>query len=134
MTFSWLSLFVRSIAIPIRLCKEATTYCLMLILTRALFCSDTMASVESVKAASDIYAPVSGTIVEVNAALVEDPSLVNQSAEDKVSFYIFNPSPGTFVNLLLFSRLFQAWFVKIELDNQDELKELMSKDAYLEIC
>src|SRR5688572_31501497 len=42
---------------------------------------DAMAVVESVKAASDVYAPVSGEVVEVNAALTDDPSLVNSGAE-----------------------------------------------------
>ena len=42
---------------------------------------DAMAVVESVKAASDVYAPVGGEVVEVNAALNDDPSLVNSGAE-----------------------------------------------------
>ncbi len=42
---------------------------------------DTMGAVESVKAASDIYSPVSGEVVEVNEALNDEPALVNSSAE-----------------------------------------------------
>lgn len=67
-----------------------------------------MAVVESVKAASEVYAPISGTIVEVNEALVADPSLVNQSAED------------------------QAWFCKIELASSGDVDELMTREAYEE--
>ena len=44
---------------------------------------DPCAVVESVKAASDIYAPVSGKVVEVNATLEENPALINDSAEDE---------------------------------------------------
>jgi len=67
---------------------------------------DEIAVVESVKAASEIYAPVSGEIVAVNEALVENPSLVNESAED------------------------DAWFFKIKLSAPDELQEMMDEDAY----
>ncbi|KAF8907545.1 hypothetical protein BGZ58_006153, partial [Dissophora ornata] len=44
---------------------------------------DTIGSVESVKAASDIYAPISGTVIEVNQNVVDDPSLLNSSPEDE---------------------------------------------------
>lgn len=43
---------------------------------------DTIGSVESVKAASDIYAPISGKVIEVNAALSDEPGLLNTNAED----------------------------------------------------
>ena len=43
--------------------------------------SDTAASVESVKAASDVYSPMSGTVVEVNEALDDDPELINSDAQ-----------------------------------------------------
>ena len=69
-----------------------------------------MASVESVKAASDVYAPVSGTVTEVNAALADSPALVNESAEGK------------------------AWFVKIKLSNASETVSLLSEDAYKALC
>ena len=62
--------------------------------------------VESVKAASDIYAPVSGEVVEVNEALSEDPGKVNEDPEGA------------------------AWFYKVKLSNPDELKELMDAAAY----
>lgn len=65
-----------------------------------------IAVVESVKAASEIYSPVSGTITEVNDALAKEPALVNQSAEDK------------------------GWFFKIKLSNPGELTGLMDAAAY----
>ena len=46
---------------------------------REVTAGEAIAVVESVKAASDVYAPITGKIVEVNAALVDDPALVNQS-------------------------------------------------------
>ena len=71
---------------------------------------DSFGSVESVKAASDVYAPVSGTVVEINEALVDDPAIVNGSAEDK------------------------GWFVKIEMDDESELSDLLDPEAYKELC
>jgi len=65
-------------------------------------------SVESVKAVSEVFSPVSGEIVEVNAKLEESPELINQSPHD------------------------QAWMVKIRLSNPNELKELLSAQAYEE--
>lgn len=64
------------------------------------------AVVESVKAASEVYSPVSGTITEGNAELVDQPALVNESPEDR------------------------AWFFKIELSDPTELQELMDRAAY----
>lgn len=64
------------------------------------------AVVESVKAASDVYAPVSGEVVEVNGDLSGDPSLVNRAAES------------------------EGWFMKIKLSNDAELGELLDKAAY----
>jgi glycine cleavage system H protein len=64
------------------------------------------AVVESVKAASDVYAPVSGTVTEGNAALADDPSLVNSDPEGA------------------------GWFFKLELDNASELDGLMDAAAY----
>ena len=69
-----------------------------------------MASVESVKAASDVYAPISGTVTEVNSVLADSPALVNESAEDK------------------------AWFVKIKLSNTSETGSMLSADAYKALC
>ena len=65
-----------------------------------------MAVVESVKAASEVYAPLSGKIVQVNQAIVEDPSAVNSAAET------------------------DAWFCKIEASDLSELDELMTGEDY----
>ncbi|WP_259782248.1 glycine cleavage system protein GcvH [Aestuariispira ectoiniformans] len=62
--------------------------------------------VESVKAASEVYAPVTGEIVEVNDELEGNPSLVNEDAEEK------------------------GWFFKIKLSNPSELDDLMDENAY----
>jgi glycine cleavage system H protein len=67
---------------------------------------DEAAVVESVKAASDVYSPVSGNVIEGNAALGDDPSLVNSDAEG------------------------EGWFFKITLTDADELDELMDETAY----
>jgi len=67
---------------------------------------DVFGVVESVKAASDVYAPVSGTVVEVNSKLKEDPSLVNTDPF------------GT------------GWFVKIEAFAPEEYEELLSAGEY----
>lgn len=64
------------------------------------------AVVESVKAASEVYVPVSGEVVEVNKELEGDPALVNRDAEAG------------------------AWFMKVKLSNPSELDELMDKAAY----
>jgi glycine cleavage system H protein len=64
------------------------------------------AVVESVKAASEVYAPVSGTVTEANAALVEDPSLVNAA-----------PEAG-------------GWFFRLTLADPTELQGLMDAAAY----
>ena len=69
--------------------------------------NDVVCAVESVKAASDVFAPVSGTVVEVNSRLTEDPSLVN--SDPKV----------------------EAWFFKLSIDNKEELNSLMSEEDYL---
>jgi len=64
------------------------------------------AVVESVKAASEVYAPVSGEVVEVNDAIVDNPALVNEDPEG------------------------EAWFIKLRIANARELDALMSADAY----
>jgi glycine cleavage system H protein len=66
------------------------------------------AVVESVKAASDVYAPVSGEVIEGNQAVADDPSLVNSDPEG------------------------QGWFFKLKLDNPGELDGLMDEGAYRE--
>ena len=68
------------------------------------------AVVESVKAASDVYSPVSGEVTESNQAIVDDPSLVNSDPEG------------------------QGWFFKLKLDNPSELDGLMDEAAYREWC
>ncbi|MGJ8529754.1 glycine cleavage system protein GcvH [Maritalea sp.] len=67
---------------------------------------DEVAVVESVKAASEIYAPASGTVTAVNDKLADEPGLVN-SSPDK-----------------------DGWFFKIELDDASELDGLLDEDAY----
>ena len=66
------------------------------------------AVVDSVKAASDVYAPVSGEVVEGNQAVADDPSLINSDPEG------------------------QGWFFKLKLDNPGELEGLMDEGAYRE--
>ena len=70
---------------------------------------DSLASVESVKAASDVYAPVSGTVTAVNSALVADPGAVNKAAEST------------------------AWFVKLALADASEAAALMDAAAYAKV-
>ncbi len=65
-----------------------------------------LGSIESVKAASDIYAPLSGKVIAVNGALDTTPELVNESAEDR------------------------AWMTEIEIANADELQNLMTREQY----
>ncbi|RXD03879.1 glycine cleavage system protein GcvH [Sphingomonas sp. UV9] len=67
---------------------------------------DEAAVVESVKAASDVYSPVSGTVIEGNAALTDDSSLVNSDAEAA------------------------GWFFKLTLSDPSELDGLMDEAAY----
>ena len=67
---------------------------------------DEAAVVESVKAASDVYAPVSGTVTEGNPALAEEPSLVNSDPEG------------------------EGWFFKLTLSDPSELDALMDETAY----
>lgn len=68
--------------------------------------NEVLAAIESVKAASDIYAPVSGKVVKVNSELEDAPEQVNESAEDA------------------------AWMVELELADAAELAALMTKDQY----
>ena len=71
---------------------------------------DDMAVVESVKAASDVYAPVSGEVVDANAVLADKPETVNEHPET------------------------EGWFCVIRLSHGEELSGLMDKDAYFEFC
>jgi glycine cleavage system H protein len=73
---------------------------------KALTKGDEAAVVESVKAASDVYTPVSGTVLETNAALADTPGLVNEDAEG------------------------DGWFFKLTLSDPSELEDLMDEAAY----
>lgn len=73
---------------------------------RALKQAEPAATVESVKAASDIYAPITGEVLETNAALAADPSLVNS-----------DPDKG-------------AWFFKLKIADKTQLEGLMDEAAY----
>ena len=73
---------------------------------RVVKAHESVATVESVKAASDVYVPVSGEVVEVNGELAGDPALVNRAPET------------------------DGWFMKVKLANEGELADLMDKAAY----
>jgi len=64
--------------------------------------------VESVKAASDVYAPLAGKIVETNQTIIDDPSLVNSDAEG------------------------EGWFFRIEIDDTEAFEALLDEAAYSE--
>ena len=66
-------------------------------------------AIESVKAASDLFSPVSGKVLEVNEALVDNPRLINQDPETN-------------------------WIIKVEMSDPDELDELLTPEAYAELC
>lgn len=66
-------------------------------------------AVESVKAASDLISPVSGTVVEVNEALEDKPELLNEDA-------------------------FENWIMKVQMSDKSELNALMDAAAYEELC
>ncbi len=75
---------------------------------RALKSGEAVAVVESVKAASDVYAPVAGKVVEVNSKVEDDPSLVNTDAYG------------------------EGWLFKLELDDPGAVEALMDAQAYRE--
>jgi glycine cleavage system H protein len=79
-------------------------------LDTAVAAGDEVAVVESVKAASDVYAPVNGTVVAVNEALEESPELVNEAP------YI------------------DGWFYKLKIDDAAELDGLLSATDYQAHC
>lgn len=66
-------------------------------------------AVESVKAASDLISPVSGTVVEINGALEDQPELVNKDA-------------------------FGSWIMKVRLSDPSEVEQLMGAEEYRNIC
>ncbi|MCB1528783.1 MAG: glycine cleavage system protein GcvH [Hyphomicrobiaceae bacterium] len=73
---------------------------------RKVAAGEAVAVVESVKAASDVFAPLEGEVVEVNADIVENPALVNEDAEGK------------------------AWFIKVKLADAGAADGLMDRTAY----
>jgi glycine cleavage system H protein len=75
-------------------------------LERAVAEAEACAVVESVKAASDVYAPLAGKIVEINETIAEDPSIVNSDAEG------------------------EGWFFRLELDDPESFETLLDQDAY----
>ncbi len=75
-------------------------------LERQVNAKEALAVVESVKAASDIYAPMKGTVVEVNKALEADPGLINREPYG------------------------QGWIFVLKIDNADDLKQLKDAVAY----
>jgi len=77
---------------------------------REVEAGDEVAVVESVKAASDIYAPVAGTIVEVNGDLEDSPDMINTSPYDA------------------------GWLFKLELRKEEDVDNLMSAEEYSAIC
>lgn len=68
---------------------------------------DEFAAIESVKAASDVYIPVSGKVIEINEELIDSPELLNEDA-------------------------FENWIIKLELEDRSELESLMSSEEYEE--
>jgi glycine cleavage system H protein len=75
-------------------------------LERAVSEAEACAVVESVKAASDVYAPLAGKVVEINETIVDDPSIVNSDAEG------------------------EGWFFRLELEDPESFETLMDQDAY----
>jgi len=74
---------------------------------KAVIQGEEVAVVESVKAASEIYSPISGVVIEVNEALLDQPGTVNEAAE------------------------VEGWFFKIKLADLSELDDLMDSDDYM---
>lgn len=66
---------------------------------------DSFAAVESVKAAADVYLPVSGKVIEINEALIDDPALLNSDP-------------------------YENWIIKVELADKAQLDELMTSEDY----
>ena len=75
-------------------------------LQREVAANEACAVVESVKAASDVYAPLAGKVAEINDAITEDPSIVNNDPEG------------------------EGWFFRLELDDPDTFETLMDQEAY----
>ena len=73
-----------------------------------LICGDSIGTIESVSASSDVYSPVSGTVTAVNHALDDDPGIISSSAEGK------------------------GWLYKLDNIDPTEVDELMSEEEYAE--
>eukprot|EP00594_Rhizosolenia_setigera_P014774 CAMPEP_0178958806 /NCGR_PEP_ID=MMETSP0789-20121207/11866_1 /TAXON_ID=3005 /ORGANISM="Rhizosolenia setigera, Strain CCMP 1694" /LENGTH=164 /DNA_ID=CAMNT_0020641591 /DNA_START=85 /DNA_END=579 /DNA_ORIENTATION=+ len=71
---------------------------------------ESFGSVESVKAASDVYAPVTGTVVEINSTLGDEPGIVNTHAES------------------------DGWFIKLEASDAAETDDLLDTEEYTKLC
>lgn len=75
----------------------------------AIESGDELGAIESVKAASDIISPITGTVVEVNDELEDSPELINEDP-------------------------FENWIVKIDLEDESELNKLLTASEYSDIC
>ena len=71
---------------------------------------DEVAIVESVKAASDVYSPISGVIIDVNEVLLDNPEIINESPYH------------------------EGWFYKLQPSDSEEIDELLSPEQYGDIC
>ena len=74
-----------------------------------LSANDTFGAVESVKAASDLFIPIDGVVVEINEALEDNPELVNEDA-------------------------FKNWMIVVEISDKSQLEDLLSANDYEEFC
>lgn len=70
---------------------------------------DTFGVVESVKAASDVYMPIDGKVLEANEAVVDDPALINEDA-------------------------YENWMLLVEISNKSQLDDLMTAEEYEDFC
>lgn len=66
-------------------------------------------AIESVKAASDLFSPVSGAVIEINEELIDNPRLINEDPETH-------------------------WIIKVEMNNPAELEGLLTPEAYAQVC
>ena len=76
-------------------------------INKSLVVGDEVAVIESVKAATEIYAPISGKVIEVNEKLISNPDIINNDPEN------------------------EGWIWKMEITDQDEITSLLDKESYL---
>ncbi|HBB30234.1 MAG TPA: glycine cleavage system protein GcvH [Clostridiales bacterium] len=76
---------------------------------RGIKIEESVAVIESVKAVADIFSPISGTVVEVNEALLDNPAEINSDP-------------------------YNSWFIAVEMTNESELDALLSSSDYEKIC